>query len=312
MWNIPLLTELFPVQIDQKILALPVSNRGYQDRWIWGEEKKGKFTVRTAYHLARRRGLDEHSTVPNPSSTLWNKLWTAQVPEKVKICVWKAASNILPTRSRLSERGIDIDTQSPSCEEEVESPIHTLSDCDHATSFLQVAAILQMQQASSVYDWLVAYSSIHQNSFDTLMMIMWAIWRNRNAKVWENVVKQASEVVPITLGWWEEFKATHSSTRLPRQPSVAHWQRPPTDCQVLVDAVHTGSLDGSELGFLLHDLKDSLLLASSPRLSFVRRNSNRVAHALAQMAIQSRTNVGFSPVPPQSVEELISSECNDP
>ncbi|KAL6141665.1 hypothetical protein ACLB2K_059953 [Fragaria x ananassa] len=50
---------------------------------------------------------------------------------------------------------------------------------------------------------------------------------NRNIKVWENEAKQASEVVPITLRWWEEFKVAHSSKRLPRQPSSeAHWQRP--------------------------------------------------------------------------------------
>ncbi|KAL6214411.1 hypothetical protein ACLB2K_013845 [Fragaria x ananassa] len=95
VWNVNLLQELFPRHIVSKILALPISSRGHHDRWIWSEDKKGKFTVKSAYHLARKHVLD-HEVTPNPSSLLWNKIWKAHVPSKVKVCAWKAASNILP------------------------------------------------------------------------------------------------------------------------------------------------------------------------------------------------------------------------
>ncbi|KAL6222511.1 hypothetical protein ACLB2K_005903 [Fragaria x ananassa] len=91
MWNIDLLDELFPLHIVQKILALPISTRVHNDRWTWGEDKKGRFTVKSAYHVARRRVLANNAAVANPSSQLWNKIWTAPVPGKVKICVWKTA-----------------------------------------------------------------------------------------------------------------------------------------------------------------------------------------------------------------------------
>lgn len=68
---------------------------------------------------------------------------------------------------------------------------------------------------------------------------------------------------------------------------------------------------GSDLGYLLEDLRVSLSLASSAKLSFGRRIANKVAHSLAHTAMQSRTNIDFSLVPSQSVEELISSEYND-
>ncbi|KAL6213537.1 hypothetical protein ACLB2K_012984 [Fragaria x ananassa] len=58
VWNVNLLQELFPRHIVSKILALPISSRGHHDRWIWSEDKKGKFTVKSAYHLARKRVLD--------------------------------------------------------------------------------------------------------------------------------------------------------------------------------------------------------------------------------------------------------------
>ncbi|KAL6185082.1 hypothetical protein ACLB2K_041217 [Fragaria x ananassa] len=84
-----------------------------------------------------------------------------------------------------------------------------------------------------------------------------------------------------------------------------------TDCQVLVDALHTGILRDSNLGFLMDDLSEGLRTASVASLSFVRRNANTAAHSLAQAALHTRMNLGFSIVP-LFVEELISNECNDP
>ncbi|KAL6211599.1 hypothetical protein ACLB2K_016822 [Fragaria x ananassa] len=69
VWNVNLLQELFPRHIVSKILAFPISSRGHHDRWLWSEDKKGKFTVKSAYHLARKPVLD-HEVTPNPSSLL--------------------------------------------------------------------------------------------------------------------------------------------------------------------------------------------------------------------------------------------------
>ncbi|KAL6175961.1 hypothetical protein ACLB2K_052599 [Fragaria x ananassa] len=170
--------ELFPSVIVSKILALPISSKAHQDRWIWSEDKLGKFSIKTAYHLARRRVLD-YGSVPNPSSLLWNNIWKDKVPSKVKVCAWKAASNILPTRSRLSEWGVDIDTQCPICEEEVESPIHALRDCSHATECLHLAQVPLLLYSNSVYDWLVSAVFV-PTIFPILLMNLWAVWRSRN------------------------------------------------------------------------------------------------------------------------------------
>ncbi len=53
-----------------------------------------------------------------------------------------------------------------------------------------------------------------------------------------------------------------------------------TDYLVLVSAIGDGSLDNSELGFLLNDLREGLSLISA-QVQFVRRSANMVAHVLA-------------------------------
>ena len=227
MWNIDLLDELFPLHIVQKILALPISTRVYNDRWTWGEDKNGRFTVKSAYHVVRCRVLADNAAVANPSSQLWNKIWTAPVLGKVKICVWKAASNILPTRSRLSERGVDIDTQCSFYVEDVESPIHALRDCVHAASFLQVAQVPYVPSATNVHDWLVHSLSYAPASFNTMLISLWAIWRNRNDQVWNDDAKSAEQLIPSTLAWWEEFKKANLPLKSPRSAPHLKWQPPP-------------------------------------------------------------------------------------
>ncbi|XP_004293135.1 PREDICTED: uncharacterized protein LOC101306887 [Fragaria vesca subsp. vesca] len=202
-WRIIQNPDTLP-DIVTNILALLVSSHGYQDRWIWFEDKKGKFIVKSAYHLARKRVLN-HDTHPNSSFLLWNRLWKAPVPSKVKICAWKAALNILPTRSRLSERGIDIDTQCSFCAEET----------------------------TNVHDWLALLAFTTLDAFHIVLMLLWA----RNVKVWEDEAKLAVEIVPLTLGWWTEFKLAHAPSCGPRAASRATWKKPSAGFIILnVDA----------------------------------------------------------------------------
>ncbi|XP_062013785.1 uncharacterized protein LOC133730151 [Rosa rugosa] len=355
VWNVTLLSELFPAYIVQKILTLPLSPRVHEDRWIWGADKKGQFTVKSAYHVARNRILDDVSSISNPSATLWRQLWKAQVPSNVKICAWKAASNILPTRGRLSERGVDIDTQCPLCDEEVETPLHATRDCPHATSLIHGANISLVSAPSTVADWLTVVSATYPHHFASSLMILWATWRNRNAKVWGGDFKQASEIVPMSLGWLAEFKAARITTPLGLATrAVPKWSKPPvgfvklnvdvafdqtlcrtglggvfrdhvgtflhgfrhsvtiaqsarhaellalilgvqlaidhhltpliveSDCLDLVSALSSSSLDCSELGFLLVDLRTLLHEALDARVLKVARQANSVAHILAQ------------------------------
>jgi hypothetical protein len=52
-WNIPLLYSLFPPDIVDVILCLPLSLRRPRDRVTWKLEKRGYFSVKTCYWIAR-------------------------------------------------------------------------------------------------------------------------------------------------------------------------------------------------------------------------------------------------------------------
>ena len=62
----------------------------------------------------------------------WAVLWSLQIPGKVKICIWRAFHEILPTSLNLAKRGIDASRGCPRCSYGVESSYHALVDCQAA------------------------------------------------------------------------------------------------------------------------------------------------------------------------------------
>ncbi|KAL6202258.1 hypothetical protein ACLB2K_025970 [Fragaria x ananassa] len=82
------------------------------------------------------------------------------------------------------------------------------------------------------------------------------------------------------------------------QVAIQHNLHPLTiesDCPVLVSALTNGSLDDSELGFLIEDLRESLASITAP-VRFVRKSANRVTHVLAKQAINSLVNLVFTTI----------------
>lgn len=54
-WNAALLERLFSREENMSILSLPISSTGQEDKLIWRGTAKGIFTVRSAYHLEKKR-----------------------------------------------------------------------------------------------------------------------------------------------------------------------------------------------------------------------------------------------------------------
>ena len=84
-----------------------------------------------------------------------------------------------------------------------------------------------------------------------------------------------------------------------------------TDCLVLVQALYSGSLESSELSFLLTDLRHALTAASAATLHHVKRSANKVAHLLAREAYVLGRDFEFFNVTPPMLEGALLSDCND-
>lgn len=79
--------------------------------------------MRSTYFLQldrRRRGLGETSK-ERGADIRWRRIWELEVPNMVKIFLWKAADELLPTRKNLYQKKIVEDPYCLICLREEES-----------------------------------------------------------------------------------------------------------------------------------------------------------------------------------------------
>ena len=108
-WNVSLVkTSFLPFEVDS-ILRIPLSYSMPEDKLIWLGNKRGEFTVKSAYYIAfnlleTKKGGECSSR--DPYKSLWKRLWHLNLLAKVKIFAWRACINGLPTMDAICIRGI--------------------------------------------------------------------------------------------------------------------------------------------------------------------------------------------------------------
>ncbi|GJU88931.1 putative RNA-directed DNA polymerase [Tanacetum coccineum] len=73
------------------------------DAWAWNVDISGKFSVKCFSDLVQSKLLAE-------SNLEVSFKWNSWVPKKVNICLWRASLNRLPTRSNLTNKGINLES----------------------------------------------------------------------------------------------------------------------------------------------------------------------------------------------------------
>jgi hypothetical protein len=118
-WNIPLID------------SMAICPRFHFDRLIWAYSTMGSFSVQSAYHLeVQRRGKSQCSGSSIPDDhTSWASIWKLQVPRAVRLYLWRACNNILPTKDKLLRCKIVDEPNCPMCGASTESSRHSLWWC---------------------------------------------------------------------------------------------------------------------------------------------------------------------------------------
>ena len=99
--------SLFIPHEAETILGIPISSALLEDSVIWNATPNGKFSVRSTYELAMNLcEQSERGCISNDGviKKFWSKIWSLQVPNKVKHFAWRACKNILPCLFNLKKR----------------------------------------------------------------------------------------------------------------------------------------------------------------------------------------------------------------
>ena len=135
LWNAPLIDTIFDAPEAAIIKNISLSRRGSLDTIIWTATKTGVYSVQSAYHLlmkVRQESVGGESSRNFRLNQLWKEIWNAPVQQKIKLFIWKACKNILPTKLNLFQKKACNSMSYDLCDDETKSVMHVLVGCKFA------------------------------------------------------------------------------------------------------------------------------------------------------------------------------------
>ncbi|CAJ2649711.1 unnamed protein product [Trifolium pratense] len=100
-WDSHVINNIFDQGTADAILRTPLFQQVTSDKLVWKAEKKGNYTVKSAYRLCVEELLDtSHLSRPG----FWSGIWRLKVPPKVKNLLWRICRGCFPTRARLRDK----------------------------------------------------------------------------------------------------------------------------------------------------------------------------------------------------------------
>lgn len=117
------------------IVSIPICALREPDRWIWHYSKNGVFSICSAYKLLSEGLFLVESFQVGGYSNWWHKLWSLQIPSKIKLFMWRMFCEFIPTNLSLHKKHIPIHPWCNLCKKKEESCFHTFFKCCRVKQF---------------------------------------------------------------------------------------------------------------------------------------------------------------------------------
>ncbi|KAK3226506.1 hypothetical protein Dsin_006368 [Dipteronia sinensis] len=128
-WDVWMIMANFPIEDSSGILSLPVGLSRVDDSSFWHYDQQGIYSVKSGYWVGCAVGDLPSSSGLNRMESWWKFLWPIQVPLKVKLFIWRACHNWIPTNMNLARRGLQVSMGCPVCNCSMESTLHDVWGC---------------------------------------------------------------------------------------------------------------------------------------------------------------------------------------
>lgn len=212
-WNIGLVEQIFSVEDSTRICSLPLCPNLQGDRFVWSGNKNGLFKVRSAYHMAKNSKGQDLGGLSNDNvmSTLWKKIWSIKWPRVVKMFLWKACNNILPTKENLYKRKVVADPLCVVCGRITETPGHVLWSCGAAKDVWMDCSSKLQKCTSDEEDFLSIFEKLlgklEQMEIELVACVARQLWMRRNKVVFGDDLLPPSVVIRTAIDQMEAFHA---------------------------------------------------------------------------------------------------------
>ena len=211
-WDRGKIQALFAPSTQKEILAIPLNNLHSSDELVWKENSTQNFTVKTAYKIAlglKNQPQGEHSQA-RQNGRIWKKVRKLNVPPKVRSLLWRASSNILPTKDNLQRRKVRVDDRCEFCTQHIETTCHVLWECPFARNVWALAGRRIQKCSNSASDFFELFRSmttrLNQQELELWTVIVWALWNARNKYHFEKAQLQPQRIYEGASGLLTDYQ----------------------------------------------------------------------------------------------------------
>ena len=183
-WNTNLVDTIFIPLEAQQIKSIPVCHSTQKDFLFWPLSRTDMYQVRSRYHLLCNLYKNDvaSSSDTTGQKNFWNRLWKLNIPNKVKIFLWRACTDSIPTMLNLHKRRIVPSSVCCLCHVGEEFVLHALWFCQDICSVWGSCFTSLPSEFSKVSLFrdlleLVFCSSLNAEVF---AMTCWSIWSRWN------------------------------------------------------------------------------------------------------------------------------------
>ena len=134
-WKFSVVDFIFLPHEAEAIKSIPLSVCFPSDKLVWAETANGKFTVKSAYHLAVRISFSKNGGSASDCSLMrrfWRSLWRLPIPHKVRHFSWRACREALPTKVNLKRKKVLTEDSCEWCKVKPKIAGHVLWGCPKA------------------------------------------------------------------------------------------------------------------------------------------------------------------------------------
>lgn len=183
-WKAHLIRDIFLEHEVDSILSIPLSTTLLEDKLLWTAVANGKFSVKSAYHLARKGSRNGgESSNPLGMRRFWKIIQQARVPNKVRNFGQRACQNIFPTKMNLYYRQVLKDPICEECAGGTQSVIHVLCECKKAREVWSFSKLCHMVEGQRVFTDIllnIVMNPITDSGLlEVILTIAWYIWKNQ-------------------------------------------------------------------------------------------------------------------------------------
>lgn len=222
-WNESLVQLVFLPFDAEAILKIPVCTRNTEDFWAWNPDRKGRFTVSSAYKLLvttkvqREAWLDGRADSSSNAreGEAWSRLWQLKVPSKVRVFLWRLARHSIPTTDVLHRRNMATQSACPLCGCQ-DSWRHALLSCTMSRcvwALVDESLVSRTgNEEANAKSWLFElHETLDHVRFTRMVVTLWAVWYARRKAIYESLFQNPHQTVSFVDSYLQELQQIPSS-----------------------------------------------------------------------------------------------------